>query len=144
MLAATIPVDYRTIVSAVPNYGYYLYLGLDEGSMGTLDALSAGVKTIVTDQGFHRDLASDLTHRFITFDELLSIFLGLAAERAQLSARAASLGWERCAKDYVKVWQAVSAGKSDQIPSLLNQAHRTSEVLDPRLANDRRQFALPV
>lgn len=134
--------DYRTIVAAVPGFDYYLYLGLDEGSMGTLDALSAGVGTIVTDQGFHKDLADDLTHRFITFEELLAIFRDLAGKRSRACARAASLGWQRCAGDYVSVWREVSTGRPGNRVSLLGQPALANGSADPRLADERREFAL--
>ena len=57
-------VDYDEIKSHVPYFDYYFYPGLDEGSLGTLDALAAGVKTIVTNQGFHLDLTNGVTHGF--------------------------------------------------------------------------------
>ncbi len=49
---------YKCVCENVSSFDYYLYMGLDEGSLGTLDALAAGVPTIVTEQGFHLDLAS--------------------------------------------------------------------------------------
>ena len=40
----------------------YLFWGFDEGSMGFLDALSAGVETIVTPQGYHLDIPNGITY----------------------------------------------------------------------------------
>jgi hypothetical protein len=54
--------DYREMIDHVAGFDYYLYLGRDEGSLGTLDALAAGVKTIITPQGFHVDLPYGITH----------------------------------------------------------------------------------
>lgn len=48
--------DYQQILKEISRFDYYLYMGLDEGSMGFLDALAAGVPTIVTPQGFHLDI----------------------------------------------------------------------------------------
>ena len=50
-------------------------MGMDEGQMGVLDAHAAGVKTIVTSQGYHLDLKNSVTYPFEKFDSLLDIFL---------------------------------------------------------------------
>lgn len=54
---------------------YSLYLGMDEGSMGILDSANAGLKTIATNQGFHKDIGID--YPFETQEELNAIFKGL-------------------------------------------------------------------
>src|SRR5205809_215009 len=38
--------DYDAMLEAMRTCDYYLYLGMDEGSLGTLDALALGLKTI--------------------------------------------------------------------------------------------------
>src|SRR5262249_26027395 len=44
--------DYDLYCGLIPRLDYYLYFGQDEGSMGFVDALAAGIPTIVTPQGF--------------------------------------------------------------------------------------------
>src|SRR5262245_66043381 len=73
--------DRQLYYELMPQLDYYLYLGLDEGSMGFLDALAAGVATIVTPQGFHRDAPGGITHSFTDLAELRKIFHDIVAEK---------------------------------------------------------------
>lgn len=54
---------------------YSLYFGKDEGSMGILDSVNAGLKTIAPNTGFHREIGID--YPFDTQEELNIIFAGL-------------------------------------------------------------------
>jgi hypothetical protein len=99
--------DYAAIRAAVPTFDYYFYPGLDEGSMGTLDALAAGVKTIVTRQGFHLDLPGGVTHGFWDYEEMREIFRTIAAERRARSGMAAMLTWDRYARRHLDIWTSL-------------------------------------
>ena len=99
--------DYDTIQAEIPKFDYYLYLGMDEGSLGTLDALSAGVATIVTPQGFHLDLPGGITHPVITLDDLERVFRALDAERVARVASVTGLTWEAYALRHAAVWRAL-------------------------------------
>jgi len=99
--------DYDEIKSSVPYFDYYFYPGLDEGSLGTLDALAAGVKTIVTDQGFHRDLAEGITYRFWDYDELKNIFAEIIRERRARIEMGRSMTWARYARRHLDIWASL-------------------------------------
>jgi len=101
--------DYGAIRAAVPNFDYYLYPGLDEGSLGTLDALAAGVKTIVTLQGFHLDLPHGVTHGFWDYPELRTIFEAIAADRQARLDTAGKLTWEGYARRHLEIWSSLIA-----------------------------------
>jgi hypothetical protein len=103
--------DYPTYVRLVPLFDYFLYLGHDEGSMGFLDALAAGVKTIVTRQGFHLDVPGGISHGFSGFEELSAIFKGIAAERRQRVASVAPWTWERYARQHLAIWDHLLQGR---------------------------------
>jgi hypothetical protein len=102
--------EYQVALERLSRADYYLYLGLDEGSMGVLDALSAGVATIVTKQGFHLDLDHGITHGFLEFDELLAIFQQLASERAQRRAGVDAYNWNEYARRHAVIWRAILSG----------------------------------
>jgi hypothetical protein len=102
--------DYQVLLEHVPHFDYYLYMGMDEGSLGTLDALAAAVKTIVTAQGFHLDLGSAITHSFVTFEELEAIFIRIRDELAARTAIAARLTWGAFAERHATVWRAITGG----------------------------------
>jgi hypothetical protein len=81
-----------------------LYFGQDEGSMGFLDALSAGVPTIVTPQGFHLDVIDGITHPFNELHELVRIFEGIAERKHRLAKAVAPWNWSEYARKHVLVW----------------------------------------
>lgn len=117
--------EYRVALERLGRADFYLYPGLDEGSMGTLDALAAGVPTIVTTQGFHLDLEHGITHGFQDFDELLAIFQQLAAEREARRAAVVAHGWDVYAKKHAAIWRAILAGSYTGEPQRVQSGKRT-------------------
>lgn len=97
--------DYDEYVKLIPSLDYYLYLGQDEGSMGFIDALAAGVKTIVTPQGYHLDAKDAITHSFDTKEELCVQFNLIKAERNKLIHSIADWTWKDYAKKHLELWQ---------------------------------------
>lgn len=102
--------DYRAIMQAVPYFDYYLYLGMDEGSLGTLDALMAGVKTIVTPQGFHLDLPHGITHAVSNVEDLQRVFEEIAAPIRKRRSAVSGLSWSYYAEQHLELWQTMLAG----------------------------------
>jgi hypothetical protein len=80
---------------------YALYFGEDEGSMGLLDAVNAGVKVIGTPQGFHLDMKLD--YSFTTQDELNEIFMYLNPNRVE------GWTWDKYAANHLKIWKEIYA-----------------------------------
>lgn len=109
--------DYSQMLAHISNFDYYLYLGRDEGSLGTLDALAAGVKTIVTPQGFHVDLPNGITHSVWGDDDLLQTFQKIASDRTNRINAVAALSWENYAREHSAIWRAVVAGQPIDIPA---------------------------
>ena len=108
--------DYQEIVDAIPDFDYYLYMGRDEGSLGTLDALSAGVKTIVAPQGFHCDLPHGITHPFWEQEELNAVFLEIIGGLNQRIDAVSQFSWREYSRQHVLLWRALSDGRvSDHI-----------------------------
>ena len=99
--------DYQEIADALPHFDYYLYVGRDEGSLGTLDALAAGVKTIVTPQGFHCDLPGGITNPVWDQADLNRTFLELAAQRQSLTDAATPFSWTAYAQGHCQLWSSV-------------------------------------
>jgi len=85
---------------------YALYFGLDEGSMGLLDACNAGVKTIGTPQGFHLDMGLD--YSFTTQKELNDIFAGLNNNRV------AEWTWKNHALAHLDIWKQIQKDKKNK------------------------------
>jgi hypothetical protein len=117
--------DYRRVLERLPFFDYYLYMGLDEGSLGTLDALAAGVRTIVTAQGFHLEVANALTHTFTEYAELLQIFRRIQEDRSRRISAAATLTWQRYARHHALIWRTLAAGRRGQLTSILERERAT-------------------
>jgi hypothetical protein len=118
---------YDEYVKLIPTLDYYLYMGMDEGQMGFIDALAAGVKTIVTSQGYHLDAPGGIVHPYQTYDELESIFLGLQNEKKMLVQSVSTWNWYDYTLKHVEIWKYMLGDKSvvsqfnDGLNSLLNQ-----------------------
>ena len=99
--------DYKLYCELMPGFDYYLYLGQDEGSMGFLDALSAGIGTIVTPQGFHLDAKEGITYAFDEVKELGTILAGIAQQRERLTNAVSSWTWSEYARKHLLIWDYV-------------------------------------
>lgn len=97
--------DYGEYVKLIPSLDYYLYLGEDEGSMGFIDALAAGVKTIVTPQGYHLDAQGGITYQFNNINELIQIFKSISIEKTNLIQSVSSWNWHNYTKKHLEIWK---------------------------------------
>jgi hypothetical protein len=97
--------DYNEYIKLIPSLDYYLYMGTDEGQMGWVDALVAGVKTIVTPQGYHLDIPNGITHPFVSYNELEDILLMLQNSKKMLTQPVASWTWYNYTLKHVELWK---------------------------------------
>ena len=105
--------DYSRIVERIPTFDYYLYLGLDEGSLGFLDALSAGVPTIVTPQGYHLDIPNGIDFAFWDGPDLMKVLKQIQSTRKRKADSVADLVWRTYAKKHALLWRTILAGDRD-------------------------------
>lgn len=112
--------DYNEYMNLMSRLDYYIYLGNDEGSAGFIDALAAGVKTIVQPQGFHLDAPNGITHSFTNFNELKDVFLKLAHDRRLRTTAVEDWTWENYAKKHIEIWQASMNGNLEVIDPKIN------------------------
>lgn len=101
--------NYLKYNEIIPSLDYYLYMGLDEGQMGFVDAVAAGVKTIVTTQGYHLDAPGGISYGFRTFEDLTGIFQQIAQERRSLMSSVASWNWYDYTLKHVDIWNYLLA-----------------------------------
>ena len=112
--------DYERILDRLRVADFYFYPGLDEGSMGLMDALAMGVPTISTPQGFHLDIPGGLTHAFWDFPQMLAIFEGLARERQDRVDSMARFSWEEYARRHAVIWRALLNGGDVDFGAMLD------------------------
>jgi hypothetical protein len=103
------PALYRELM---PTLDYYLYLGRDEGSMGFLDALAAGVPTIVTPQGFHLDVPGGISYPVDSLDELYRVFEEIARAKKARAESVATWTWSRNVRSHLLVWDYLRRTKT--------------------------------
>lgn len=97
--------DYDIYTKIVPEFDFYLYYGYDEGNMGTLDALAAGVETIVTPQGFHLDAKNAITYPCEELDDFIQAFKEIENRRKNRVDSVETWTWEAYTKKHVEIWR---------------------------------------
>lgn len=96
--------DYEEYVKLIPSLDYYLFWGFDEGSMGYLDALRAGVETIVTPQGYHLDVKDGITYACRTIPQFIDVLLGLQKKREKIVRSVDAWTWKNFTDKHLEVW----------------------------------------
>jgi hypothetical protein len=97
--------DYDQYKKLFTRIDYYIYLGSDEGSMGFIDALAAGVKTIVQPQGFHLDAINGITYSFKSSSEYSNIMAEIIKEKHRLQKSVEDWTWINYAKKHLEIWE---------------------------------------
>lgn len=96
--------DYDKYTKLMPSLDYYLYWGFDEGSMGYLDALRAGIGTIVTPQGYHLDVKDGIKYACRTIPDFVDTLLELQSAREKTVRSVEEWTWRNFADKHIEVW----------------------------------------
>lgn len=97
--------DYDIYVKLIPSLDYYLFWGFDEGSMGYLDALAAGVETIVTPQGYHLDIPNGITYPCRVISDFVNVLVDLQNKRKRIVDSVSEWNWEVYVDKHLEVWK---------------------------------------
>lgn len=103
---------YDRYVSLMNEIDYYLFIGMDEGSMGYLDAMAAGVGTIVTPQGFHLDTDCNIDYPCVTIKQFRNAFLDLQNKRKEKVKAVEQWTWDSYAHKHLEVWNYILKRKN--------------------------------
>lgn len=126
--------DYNIYLKLIPSLDYYLYYGNDEGSMGYLDALAAGVKTIVTPQGYHLDAKGGLTYSCEVVADFVAVLQSIQSEREKIISSVKEWTWENYAKKHLNIWKYIT--QSGSLKTLLSDQHYYKDGIYSMLIND--------
>lgn len=88
----------------IPNLDYYCYFGTDEGSMGYLDAVAAGIGTIVTPQGYHLDSGFPITYPVWTVNDIVDALNDIDKGRANRERFSNDWSWKNYALKHLEIW----------------------------------------
>lgn len=103
--------------------------------MGYLDALAAGVKTIVTPQGFHLDVPGGIDHACCTVDQFTGVLYDLQYERQKRIASVADWTWENYVKKHIEIWQYIT-GRGSLGEIYRNQLNYEDGIFSCLLSNN--------
>lgn len=132
--------------SFISELDYYLYTGMDEGQMGFVDAAAAGVRTIVTAQGYHLDAKNGVSYPFIEYEQLEAILLSIQSERKNLVDSVKDWTWLDYTKKHVEIWEYLLTGVSkfsvykDGLNSLKEDIEGDVQICDSEINNKRKQL----
>lgn len=99
--------DYEIYCKLMPSLDYYLYWGYDEASLGYLDALTAGVKTLVTPQGYHLDAIGGATYLCRTAKDFTKVLVELENGRKKIIQSVSEWTWENYINKHIEVWNYI-------------------------------------
>ena len=105
---------YNQIITSLD---YYCYFGFDEGSMGFMDAVAAGVDTIVTPQGYHLDIKDGITYPVRTVDDIVDVLKTIETKRLKSTKFSNTFTWRLYTKKHLEVWNYLSGG--DDLSNIL-------------------------
>lgn len=105
--------NYDTYSQLIPSLDYYLFWGFDEGSMGYLDALRAGVGTIVTPQGYHLDVKDGITYACRTVADFKDVLRMLQENRMKIVKSVDSWTWKNYVNKHIEVWNYLLGNEED-------------------------------
>jgi hypothetical protein len=107
--------QYEAYIEMMSKLDYLLYLGEDEGSVSFIDALAAGVGTIVRPQGHHIDATNGITHSFTNFEELKTAFEEVASIKHKRVEAVKDWTWENYARAHAGIWERCLEGKAARV-----------------------------
>jgi glycosyltransferase involved in cell wall biosynthesis len=103
--------DYDKYIKLMPTLDYFFYFSFDEGSMAFMDALAAGVPTIVTPQGYHLDAPNGISYSINNFEEIIKTFDDILGKRNKLTNAVFDWTWGNYAKEHVVLWSYLMNNK---------------------------------
>lgn len=95
----------------MPSLDYWIYYGFDEGGMGFLDALAAGVKTIVTPQGYHLDVKGEMIYFCRTISDFINVLKNIQNEKKKIVDSVKEWTWENYARKHLEIWRYLTGTK---------------------------------
>ncbi len=128
--------DRDVYINLMPSLDYWLYYGFDEGAMGFLDALAAGVKTIATPQGYHLDVAYGLTYPCTTIDDFVRVLSEIGEERKKTTDAVKTWTWENYTKKHLEIWHFLT--KTRELRKLFSHQSEYKDGLYSLLPNNNR------
>jgi hypothetical protein len=108
--------DYVHMIDALKIADYYLNMGWDEGSLGSLDAFVNRTKMIVSAQGYHLHMSDESVEYFNDYSEFRNIFETIRIRQVQRQIIANNMSWKQYAKNHQGIWESILRGEALPMP----------------------------
>jgi len=126
---------YSEFPSFYKSLDLYIYLGFDEGAMGSIDAYVLGIKLLISRQGYHKEFAIDDASFFSDYHEFKEKFLQNLEGHRKHQQSIKKWSWSNCADNLLNHWESELQSQSNfttiqdedvnlQAPIWLNHTHR--------------------
>ena len=114
--------DYLRMNNALKVADYYVNMGWDEGSLGSLDAYVNRTRMIISAQGYHLHIFDEGTKYFNDYQEFQAIFHSISVDYTEKQAIADNMSWQLYAKRHHIIWDSLLKGGGLPIPQFSNYA----------------------
>ena len=118
----------------MPSFDYYCYFGFDEGSMGYLDAMAAGINTIITPQGYHLDTGIDITYPVCTVEDINNALKDIQSKREKYLSFANTWTWQNYVSKHIELWKYIL--RCEELQVLLSNRGKYTDGIFSLLLDD--------
>jgi hypothetical protein len=96
--------NYSELIEITKSFDLFIYLGFDEGSMGSLDAYILDLNMLISRQGFHMEFHLDDSSLFSTYREFEHKFRSKRNVHLQRQQSLSDWKWESTAEALLEYW----------------------------------------
>lgn len=108
--------DYVHMINALKVADYYVNMGWDEGSLGSLDAFVNRTSMIISAQGYHLHITDESVQYFNDYSEFRKIFASISERQSQKQMIANNMSWQQYAKSHQFIWEGALRREALPIP----------------------------
>lgn len=96
----------------IPSLDYWISYGNNGDDMGYVDALAAGIRTIVSSGGFYAEIQNMLTVMCDSIQDFINILQQIQEDKREISDAVKNWTWENYARKHLEIWQYLTKTKS--------------------------------
>lgn len=99
--------DYTEMRNALAAADYYVNLGWDEGSLGSLDAFVNRTGMILSAQGYHLNIPDERIQFFNDYKEFFNLIVEIRSNYNLRQLAASNMSWSQYARNHISIWETL-------------------------------------
>lgn len=103
--------DRKVYRKIIPSLDYWISYEINGYDMGYVDALSAGIKTIVSAGGFYSELQNSLTVLCDNIQDFINVLQKIQEDKKEIIDAVKNWTWESYARKHLEIWQYLTKSK---------------------------------